>query len=87
MQDLTLPLSLLCMDYRFSSSVKINNGEMQIVTLVGNINETLDVWYRDISLPPLQEDDCIALVNAGAYSASVASNHCMCGSVKELLLY
>ena len=42
---------------------------------MGNINEALDVWYHNISLPPLKEDDHIAFINAGAYSSSMASNH------------
>lgn len=66
--------------------VKPNPGEHQTITLVGNINEALDVWYRNISLPPLLEHDPIVLINAGAYSSSMASNHCMRGSFKEFLL-
>ena len=68
-------------------AVKPNSGEPQTITLVGNINEALDVWYHHISLPPLHENDHIALINAGAYSSSMASNHCMRGSFKEFLLY
>ena len=68
-------------------AVKPNSGEPETVTLVGNINEALDVWYHNISLPPLKEDDHIALINAGAYSSSMASNHCMRGSFKEFLLF
>ncbi len=63
-----------------------NEGPDETVTLVGNINEALDVWYHNISLPPLHENDHIALINAGAYSSSMASNHCMRGSFKEFLL-
>lgn len=55
-------------------------------TLVGNINEALDVWYADVVLPPLASGDCLALINAGAYSASMASNHCMRGEFREFLL-
>lgn len=66
--------------------VLINEGPDETVTLVGNINEALDVWYHNISLPPLHENDHIALINAGAYSSSMASNHCMRGSFKEFLL-
>jgi len=67
--------------------VTTRKGESQTVTLVGNINEALDVWYHNISLPPLQEDDHIVLINAGAYSSSMASNHCMRGQFKEFLLF
>ncbi len=56
-------------------------------TLVGNINEALDVWYADAPLPELDEEKYLALINAGAYSASMASNHCMRGPFKEFLLF
>ncbi len=63
-----------------------NAGQSQTVTVHGNINEALDIWYRDIELPPLNEGDIVALINAGAYSSSMASNHCMRGEFKEMLL-
>lgn len=56
------------------------------VTVVGNINEALDVWYQDALLPELSEHQYLALINAGAYSAAMASNHCMRGGFKEFLL-
>jgi len=62
-------------------------GELQKVTIAGHINEALDIFYRDIELSPLEEDDVLVLINAGAYSASMASNHCMRGEFKEFLLY
>jgi len=62
-------------------------GEWQKVTIAGHINEALDIFYRDIELPPLQEDDVLVLLNAGAYSTSMASHHCMRGEYREFLLY
>ena len=56
------------------------------ITLVGNINEALDIWYPNVALPSLQTDDHLALINAGAYSSSMASNHCMRGEFREFLL-
>lgn len=69
--------------------VPVHNSsqQKQTVTLVGNINEALDVWYHNIELPLLAEDESIALINAGAYSSSMASNHCMRGQFKEFLLF
>lgn len=61
-------------------------GEEDRVTIVGNINEALDVWYTDVPLSPLASADCLALINAGAYSSSMASNHCMRGEFREFLL-
>ncbi|MFH0726949.1 MAG: diaminopimelate decarboxylase [Pseudomonadota bacterium] len=64
----------------------LRKGDPRKVTVVGNINEALDVWYADVTLPPLFEGDCLALINAGAYSSSMSSNHCMRGDFKEFLL-
>ena len=61
-------------------------GENRRVSVVGNINEALDVWYAGIELPPLKEGLPLALINAGAYSSAMASNHCMRGEFKEFLL-
>ncbi len=61
-------------------------GEKQTVSIVGNINEALDVWYAGIAMPPLTEGMTLALINAGAYSSAMASNHCMRGDFKEFLL-
>ena len=56
------------------------------VTVVGNINEALDIWYENAPLPDLNRHHNLAFINAGAYSSSMASNHCMRGSFKEILL-
>jgi diaminopimelate decarboxylase len=61
-------------------------GDCRNVTIVGNINEALDVWYANINMPPLEEGQTLALINAGAYSSAMASNHCMRGEYKEFLL-
>ena len=54
--------------------------------VVGNINEALDVWHEDTLLPDMTNEDHLVLINAGAYSSSMASNHCMRGDFKEILL-
>lgn len=59
---------------------------LEKVTVVGNINEALDVWYEDALLPNMSDHDHLVLINAGAYSSSMASNHCMRGEFKEILL-
>lgn len=54
--------------------------------VAGNINEAGDVFARNRMLPPLQEADLVALLPAGAYGSSMASNHCLRGSFAEVLL-
>jgi SAM-dependent methyltransferase len=56
------------------------------VTVIGNINEALDVWAEDIDLPPLAEGDTLCLLNAGGYGASMASAHCLRTELTEHLL-
>ncbi len=62
-------------------------GNLMKVTVAGHINEALDIFYRDVSIAPVKEDDVLVLINAGGYSTSMASNHCMRGEFKEFLLY
>ncbi len=62
------------------------DGDPTETVIAGNINEALDIWYRKIRLSPINPGDCIALINAGAYSSSMASNHCMRGKFREILL-
>lgn len=52
-------------------------GRWSHVTIAGNINEALDIWAADVPMPPLQEEDFIALLNAGGYGAAMSSSHCM----------
>jgi len=56
------------------------------VTVAGNINEALDLWAEDHAMPPLLEEDHVALINAGGYGSAMASNHCMRGGFSELLI-
>jgi diaminopimelate decarboxylase len=56
------------------------------VSICGNINEAIDLLAEDVELPPLAEGDFIALLNAGGYGAAAASNHCMRGAFREILL-
>jgi diaminopimelate decarboxylase len=59
---------------------------LETMTVVGNINEALDVWYQNALLPNMKNQDNLVLINSGAYSSSMASNHCMRGAFKEVLL-
>jgi len=62
------------------------HGKFTTYDVVGNINEALDVWYKDLVVEDLQMHKYLAIINAGAYSSSMASNHCMRGSFREVLL-
>lgn len=61
-------------------------GNLAPVTFAGNINEALDVLIEDLMAPPMEEGDLLAFINAGAYTSSMSSNHCMRGEFSEYLL-
>lgn len=65
----------------------LRSGALQPVTIAGNINEALDVWVEDFPFPPVAEGDLVAILNAGAYSTAMASNHCVRGALSERLLF
>ena len=55
-------------------------------TVAGHINEAVDVWARSRPLPDVREGALLALLPTGAYGASMASDHCLRGGVKEVVL-
>ena len=61
-------------------------GDPTEVTIIGNINEALDVWCPQTLLPPVEERDTLVFINAGAYGASMASAHCLRTEMTEHLL-
>jgi diaminopimelate decarboxylase len=63
-----------------------DQARWQPVSVAGNINEALDLWAEDHRMPPLEEGDRIALINAGGYGSAMSSNHCMRGEFVELLV-
>ncbi|MCI5140412.1 MAG: diaminopimelate decarboxylase [Candidatus Electrothrix sp. ATG1] len=66
--------------------LELGNGKFMPMRVVGNINEAIDVWYDKSWMPDMDGQEYLALINAGAYSSSMASNHCMRGQFKEFLL-
>jgi diaminopimelate decarboxylase len=55
-------------------------------TIAGNINEAMDLLAEDVEDAGLQEGDFLALLNVGGYGSAAASNHCMRGEFREVLL-
>jgi diaminopimelate decarboxylase len=56
------------------------------ITIAGNINEAIDVLAEDVAIEAPEEGDLLALVNVGGYGSAAASNHCMRGTYREVLL-
>ena len=61
-------------------------GDPQCVTIAGNINEALDLWVEDMTLPLMREGGTLCFLNAGGYGASMASQHCLRDEMTEHLL-
>ena len=67
--------------------VILRHGAMrERVTVSGNINEAIDLLAEDVEIPALEEGEFLALVNVGGYGSAAASNHCMRGAYREILL-
>ena len=41
------------------------------------INEAGDVFAEDYPMPPVEEGDIVAILNAGAYHQAMSSTHCL----------
>ncbi len=52
-----------------------NEQPTDAVQVVGPVCETTDVLGRGINLPPVQPNDCLAILTAGAYGMVMASNY------------
>ena len=52
-----------------------SDGEREIAQVVGPVCESADILARDRELPLLQVGDRVALMTAGAYGMSMASNY------------
>jgi len=64
----------------------LRDGESALYQVVGPICETGDTFARNRSLPPLQSGDLVAIKNAGAYGAVMASSYNTRPLVPEVLV-
>jgi diaminopimelate decarboxylase len=55
--------------------VSARNGHETAWDVVGPICESSDVFARDRQLPPLEVDDLVAILDAGAYGSVMSSNY------------
>jgi diaminopimelate decarboxylase len=54
---------------------KVEGDPKRNVTICGNICESGDCFARDREMPPIAEGDVMAILNAGAYGFSMASEY------------
>ena len=79
-------LGIKCLPFQ-PLPLSYDGSPCQQAVVAGNINEALDLWYERAWLPDMHNHTHLALINAGAYSSAMASNHCMRGQFKEFLLF
>ena len=73
MNDLIRPA--LYNSFHAVQPVKMTHSEMFAADLVGPVCETGDFLARDRKMPPFEPGDLLAVMSAGAYSFSMASNY------------
>ncbi len=67
--------------YRFAQELVVcraaDAARTEIVTVAGHINEAGDVFAEDYPMPPVEEGDIVATLNAGGYLEAMSSTHCL----------
>ncbi len=61
-------------------------GAATPATVVGPVCESADTFAEDVPLPPLERGDLVALLDAGAYGASMSSNYNGRGRLAEVVI-
>jgi len=56
------------------------------VDIVGNINESIDIWAEKIYISTVKEGDFIALLNSGGYAESCSSKHSLRTNYNTILI-
>ncbi len=76
--------------YRYAQEVVVCRAAVSApeidCTVAGHINEAGDLFAERCRLPAVREGDILALLNAGGYGASMASNHCARPHALEIAL-
>ena len=76
--------------YRFAQELVVCRSagaeRTEVVTVAGHINEAGDVFAEDYPMPPVEEGDVVALLNAGGYLQAMSSTHCLRPMVEAIFL-
>jgi len=67
-------------------AVRPRAGDERPAAIVGPVCESGDVFARDVPLPPLEAGDLVAILDTGAYGASMASNYNGRGRLAEVVI-
>lgn len=61
--------------YEAMAANKAKEPRSEVVTVAGKFCESGDILLRDVSLPPLEDGDIIAIPASGAYCLAMSSNY------------
>lgn len=76
MQGLTPYLDLPCMVHIITLYQHLNSAEStQTIDIAGDVCESGDLFARERPMPEIEEGDILAILNAGAYAFSMASQY------------
>jgi len=64
----------------------VNYGKKELITVAGNLCETGDVFGKEIEMPVPKRGDILAVLCAGAYCKSMASNFNLREIPKEIII-
>lgn len=64
----------------------LNDSEVEVVTVVGNICESGDIIAKNRELPVINEGDILGIMDAGAYGFAMSSNYNMRLRPAEVLI-
>jgi diaminopimelate decarboxylase len=67
--------------------VRPRAGSLEPAIVVGPVCESADVFDQDVSLPPLEPGDLVALLDTGAYGATMSSNYNGRGRLAEVVAH
>ena len=65
--------------------VRTRHGSLEPATVVGPVCESSDVFAEDVPLPPVEAGDLVAVLDVGAYGATMSSNYNGRGRLAELV--
>jgi diaminopimelate decarboxylase len=67
--------------YRYAQEIVVCRApdapRTEVVTVAGHINESGDIFAEDYPMPPVEEGDVVAVLNAGGYLQAMSSTHCL----------
>jgi diaminopimelate decarboxylase len=69
-----------------AEAVSLREGAPEPALVAGPVCESADVFAEDAPLPPLEPGDWLALRDAGAYGAAMASNYNGRGRLAEVVV-